>query len=86
MKLNPHKTGLSLGFFFAGVHLLWSVLVALGLGQTLVNFSMTNHMIVSPTTIAPFSLIGAVTLVISAFVGGYVVGWAFSWVWNQVHK
>ena len=86
MKLNPHKTGLSIGLFFAGAHLLWSLLIALGLAQTLMTWSLTWHMINSPMTVAPFSLTNAVTLVIVTGIVGYGFGYAFSTIWNQVHK
>ena len=86
MKLNPHKTGLSLGFFFAGAHTVWSLLVALGFAQTLMNWSLSLHMVNSPMTVGAFNLTTAATLIVVTAVVGYAIGWAFSWVWNQVHK
>lgn len=86
MKLNEHKTGLSLGIFVGGVHLVWSILVALGLAQTLVGLSANLHMVGAPVAVGVFSLTNAVLLVIvSAFIA-YALGYYFAWIWNKVHE
>jgi len=86
MKLDPHKAGLSLGLFIGGLHTVWSLLVALGFAQTLMNWSLAWHMVSSPATVAPFSLTNAVTLVIVTALIGYGMGYAFATIWNKVHK
>lgn len=86
MKLKEQKTALALGLFVGGWHLVWSVLVAAGFAQTLINWSFGWHMLSNPFIVQPFSLTNAVILVIVTGAVGYVVGYLFAWVWNWVHK
>lgn len=87
MKLNQHKAGFTLGLFFSGMHAVWSILVALGFAQTLMNWSLSLHMMSSNAiSIAPFSLTNAVTLIIVTGIIGYVLGYAFATLWNKIHK
>ncbi|KKR32127.1 MAG: hypothetical protein UT63_C0051G0009 [Candidatus Gottesmanbacteria bacterium GW2011_GWC2_39_8] len=77
---SKHKTGLAVGGFFALVHLLWSVLVALGIAESLMDFVYGIHFLTNPFTVIEFSLVNALVLVVVAFVCGYVTGWVLSWV------
>lgn len=86
MKLNNSKVALTVGVFVSGMHVLWSVLVAIGLAQPLLDFIFSIHMIANPYQVMIFSLTSAITLVIVTFVVGYVVGWVFAEVWNRLHK
>lgn len=86
MKLNEHKTGLSLGIFVGCLHLLWSILVVLGFAQVLLNWSMGWHMVNSTITVAPFSMTNALTLIIVSALVGYIVGYGFAVIWNKVHE
>ena len=45
MHLNSVKTGLALGAFVGLVHLAWSVLVALNVGQALMDIVFILHMV-----------------------------------------
>jgi hypothetical protein len=82
---NPVKTGLALGKLFAGVHVIWAVLVAVGLGQTLINLFLWAHMVTTPITIGAFNFSAAAVLVVmSAFVG-YVLGHSYAKLWNWLH-
>ena len=86
MHLNTHKAGLAVGGFVALVHLGWSVLVALGWGQLLLDFIFTLHMIHPVHTVGPFSAVMAVSLIVVTGVVGYIVGSVFATIWNKVHK
>lgn len=86
MKLNEHKTGLALGLFVGGVHLLWSLAVLIKVAQVLVNWSMRWHMVAIPVKVKPFSLNDAIWLIIVTAAVGYVFGYVFAWVWNKVHE
>lgn len=86
MTLNRHKTGLTLGVFIGGWHLVWSALVALGFAQTLMNWSFAWHMLVNPFVVAPFNLTNAVILVVATGLVGYAAGYLFATVWNKVHE
>jgi thiamine transporter ThiT len=85
--LNPQKVGLALGSLVGLLHFLWSVLIALGVGQALVDWIYEVHMIeVSTVNVLPFSLSSAVVLVVVTFVIGNVVGYLFASIWNKVQE
>ena len=85
MKTNPRKVGIVVGTMLGGIHLLWSILVALGWAQALANFSMWAHMVHMALIIGPFDAGAAVTLIIVASLIGYCVGYLAGTVWNRVH-
>ncbi|MEK7602189.1 MAG: hypothetical protein AAB472_01775 [Patescibacteria group bacterium] len=82
--LPPIKVGLVFGLFLALLHIAWSTLVALHLGQLLLNFSLRMHMIRPAFTVEPFDIGRALGLVIIAFCIGYIVGHVFAKIWNLV--
>lgn len=83
-KLNPSKVGLTLGSLIGLVHLVWSILVALGWAQGLVNFISWAHMMQEPLAmVAPFNAGTAVLLVVITFIVGYVLGTVFALIWNN---
>ncbi|OGL62691.1 hypothetical protein A3C09_02305 [Candidatus Uhrbacteria bacterium RIFCSPHIGHO2_02_FULL_47_44] len=84
--LNTQKTGLALGGLLGLIHLVWSVVVALGLGQSLVDWIMKIHMVEATHTVLPFALPSAITLIVLTTLVGYVVGYAFATIWNKVQK
>ena len=84
--LNPTKTGLALGGLVGGIHLIWSILVAFGWAQSLINFSLWAHMVSLPFVVKTFDLSAAVTLIVVATIVGYVVGHIFVLIWNRVHR
>jgi len=86
MKINKNKTGLTFGFLISSMHLFWSVLVALGIAQTLLNFVLNIHMLNMPVTVMPFNLVKALGLIIVTFVVGYVFGWLMAFFWNRFFK
>jgi len=84
--LNPKKVGLAVGKLVGGVHLVWSILVALGWAQWLVNFSMWAHMVSVPVVVEQFDLTAAVTVILVATAIGYVLGYVFAKIWNWLHR
>lgn len=85
-QLNPRKTGVAVGTFLGGLHFLWSLLIALGWAQALVNFILWAHMVTASSTVGPFNLTAAVTLVIVTSILGYIGGYMFSLIWNHAHR
>lgn len=81
-KLSGNHVGLTLGFFFAILHALWALAVGLGLGQSLIDWIFPLHFIDMACSLLAFSFLNALFLIILAFVGGYVLGWIFAWLWN----
>ncbi len=84
--INSNKAGLVLGALFGGWHLLWSLLVASGWAQPLIDFIFWVHFIKPIYVIQPFSILLALTLVVVTAIIGYVIGSIFAMLWNQLHK
>lgn len=84
--LNARKVALALGGTVALVHVAWSLIVALGWGQSLVNFVHTIHFVEPIVVITPFNFGTAVLLVVLAGIVGAAAGYLFATVWNWVHK
>ncbi|MFA6608308.1 MAG: hypothetical protein WCT07_00105 [Candidatus Paceibacterota bacterium] len=85
MQTNANKVGLVGGALLGGWHLLWSVLVFLGVGQTLIDFVLWMHMIHLPYVVGPFELTAALTLIVMTTILGYCIGYTISLVWNKIH-
>lgn len=84
--LNPSKTALALGAFVAVMHVIWSVLIALGWAQAIIDFKLGAHMISASVTVQPFNLMTSVTMIIVYAAVGWVVGHIFARVWNWANR
>jgi len=84
--INKNKTGLTFGFLISSFHLFWSILVALGIAQVLLDFVFNIHMLAMPITVMPFDIVKALGLIIVTFVVGYVFGWLMAFFWNKCFK
>jgi len=82
MCSNKNQLGLAFGGLFAIIHAVWSLLIATGYGQTVIDWIFGMHMISSGFAIMPFKLTNALILVIFTFVIGYVFGWLLAAIWN----
>jgi len=82
-KLNEKQVALTLGTFAALMHLVWSILVATGVAQGLVNWSIELHMMAFQITVGAFSLVSAIELIVVAFIIGSAVGFVFATIWNK---
>jgi len=81
--VRPHAVGLVFASFLALWHALWSVLVAAGFAQAVIDFIFRLHMITPPYKIAEFHLGNAAALVLVTAGTGYVGGWAIGFIWNR---
>ena len=84
-RLNPHKFGMALGAFAGLWHLVWSLLVGLGLASGLFNFILKMHFLSMPITFMSFSWTRALVLIIITSIVGYVVGTVFAHILNKVY-
>lgn len=84
--LNPKKTGLAVGKLLGGVHLVWSLLVAFGWAQALVDFSLWAHMVSLPVVVKPFDISAAIAVIVAATAVGCALGYAFAKIWNYLHR
>ncbi|MHB0977869.1 MAG: hypothetical protein ACYC1K_00445 [Minisyncoccota bacterium] len=86
MAINKNKTGLTFGFLISFMHLVWSILVALGLAQAMLDFVLGLHMLSIPVIVASFSWGKALGLIVITFIVGYVFGWLMAFFWNKCFK
>ena len=84
--LDVAKTGLVLGAVVGGFHLGWSILVALGWAQPVIDFVFWLHFIKPIYAIEPFEVARAGMLVAMTAGMGFVMGSIFALVWNALHK
>ncbi len=84
--INPTKTALTVGAFVGGWHIVWSLLVAFGWAQMIIDFVLWMHMMSVPWVVKSFDLPAAVTLVIVTWIFGYVLGYIFAKIWNRMHR
>lgn len=84
--IDPAKTALTVGAFIGGWHVIWSILVALGVAQGLINFILWMHMISLPYVVKAFDSSAAATLIVSTALMGYVGGYFFAKIWNRMHR
>ena len=62
--LGPQKGGLVLGSLVGGWHLLWAIIVALGWGQSLVDFIFWVHFLRPVFVVEPFAIGRALVLIV----------------------
>lgn len=84
--MNTHKVGMTLGMLFGLWHLVWSILIALGLAKPLLDFVSMMHSLNNPYIVQPFNLGKSIGLIILTYVIGYFVGTVFATIWNKTHK
>ncbi len=83
-KLDVGTVAFVVGLFTGGIHLLWSLMVMLGWGQTYLDWIFGLHFLNNPFTVAAFNMSSAVVLVVFTFIVGYLLGWIFTWIWNRM--
>lgn len=84
--MKAGSTGLILGIFFAILHALWSLLVALGLAKAFMDWIYGLHFMVNPFKMMPFNIVKAGVLLLVTFIAGYLMGSGFAIIWNRLHK
>jgi hypothetical protein len=81
---DKNRVGLVGAALLGGWHLVWSILVATGVGQAIYDFILWAHMIRLSIVIGPFNPSAAATLVLMTALLGYVIGYTGAWVWNRM--
>ena len=81
-RLSTSTTGLVVGAMMGGMHLFWSLMVAAGWGQPIVNFIFWMYFIKPIDLIEPFELIRAISLVATTSIIGFMLGWTAARLWN----
>ena len=85
-RISIAKTGIVLGALLGGWHLCWSVLVAIGWAQPIIDFVFWLHFIKPVYVIERFELARAALLVAVTAGIGFILGAAAAAVWNVLHK
>ena len=84
--INPNRAALIIAILLGSWHLVWSLLVAVGWAQPLIDFIFWIHFIQPVYVIERFN-VGIALLLISITAGiGYAVGWIFAVLWNKLHR
>jgi hypothetical protein len=83
-RLSTITTGLVFGAMMGGMHLIWSLLVAAGWGQWIMNFIFWIYFIKPIDLIEPFESTRAIWLVVTTSIMGFMLGWAAARLWNRL--
>lgn len=75
--LSPHRAGLLSGTYFSLLHIVWAILVFAGVSQAWLDIVLPLHFLNNPFITTPFDIYKAGMLIITTFVGGYVLGFIF---------
>lgn len=86
MIISPLRAGAALGVFVALYHLAWSVFVAAGWAQTVINFILWIHFIRVPVQVQPFDIRLAGTLVVVTGALGFLLGAILATIWNWLQQ
>lgn len=85
-EINKNSVGLVIGLFFGLAHLVWAIIVAMGLAKPLLDWILHLHFMSLSYSMNAFKVGNALVLVILTFVCGYVAGWVFAALWNAFRK
>lgn len=86
MPIHAHRAALIVAILLGGWHLVWSILVAVGWAQPLIDFIFWIHFIRPVYVIERFNTgIALVLIAVTAGIG-YVIGWCFAVLWNKLQK
>ncbi len=83
---NPNKIGIVFAALIGGWHVCWSLLVALGWAQPIIDFIFWAHMIRPIYVVKAFDLVAALTLILITAVIGYLFGFLGALIWNKLHR
>jgi len=86
VAIHPHRVALIVAILLGGWHLMWSVLVALGWAQPVIDFVFWIHFIRPVYVIERFNL-GIAMLLIGMTTGiSYAIGGCFATLWNKLRN
>jgi hypothetical protein len=83
--INPIKAAITLAVLLGAWHLCWATLVATGVAQSVIDLVFWMHFIKPVYVVGSFNFAIALLLIAVTAMLGFVVGFAFSVLWNKVH-
>lgn len=84
--VGVNRAGLVLGLLLGGFHLFWTMLVAVGWAQPVMDFIFWLHLIRPVYVVEAFDVLRAGGLVLLTGAIGYATGGAFALLWNRFHR
>jgi hypothetical protein len=84
--LNVTDVGLAFGLCMGAFHLLWVILVALGIAQAIMDWILGLHFVTMTYAVGTFEFWTALSLVVFTMVVGFVGGVVFAAIWNYFMK
>ena len=84
--MNGKKVGLTLGLFSVVMHAFWSCLVLFGAAQGLMDKLYGLHFLSFSETVQEFNFGTAIFLLVVGFIGWYIFGFIFAFIYNLVGK
>ncbi|MCL5018496.1 MAG: hypothetical protein M1416_01875 [Candidatus Pacearchaeota archaeon] len=78
------KPALAVAIFVALVHAVWALLVAIGSGETYLDWIFPLHFLNNVYNVADFNIMTAVILVVMAFVMTYIAALVFAIIWKMI--
>lgn len=79
-----NKPALVVAIFVSLLHAIWAGLVALGVGQSFMDWIFPLHFVDSLYSVVGFDLLSAVLLVAVSFVGSYIGTLLFMAIWKGI--
>jgi hypothetical protein len=86
IAMHAHRAALIVAILLGGWHLAWSILVAVGWAQPLIDFIFWIHFIRPVYVIERFNPGIALLLIAVTASIGYAIGWSFAVLWNKLQK
>jgi hypothetical protein len=86
MTLSPFRTGAAVGLFAGLWHAAWSILVAVGWAQPVIDFILWIHFLDVPVRLQPFDLPRAATLILITGGLGFGAGLLLAGIWNGLQR
>lgn len=81
-RVSPNRVGLSVAAVVAGWHVVWSLLIAFGGAQRVLEFAYKLHSMKAEAVVGPFNFATAALLVLVTAILGYVSGAVAAITWN----
>lgn len=81
-RVSPNRVGLSVAAVLGGWHVVWSLLVAFGGAQRVLEVAYALHSMKAEAAVGPFNLETASLLVLVTAILGYVSGAVAALTWN----
>lgn len=85
-KSFPVSFGMATGSFAGIMHILWSVMVALGWAKPWMEWIAELHFIDLSVRFYAFNFGTAILLVIITTIVGFIIGYIFGTIWTAVKK